>query len=172
MRFRDIHLFDETIASDYLTKPGRSSQCFYYTLPVVDGFYWSSLETVAGLRLMSVGGLEIKGGLPTVDDSTEGELTVRWPTRSPEEEIDIVFNETSISVSAEGGKIDNWFLELSFDKKAELPFRKIDRKRVSCTYSNASYFISAIQGVFSIEPGSGLRIIPEDNRIVLDFSSR
>jgi len=172
MRFRDIHLFEENVASDYLTKPGTSSQCFYYTLPVVDGFYWSSLETVAGLRLKSVGGLEIKGGEPSVDDSTEGELTLRWPTRSPEGEIVIVFNETSISVSAEGRKINNWLLELSFHKRADLPFRKIDRKKVSCTYMNASYFISAIRGVFSIEPGFGLRIYPEDNRIVLDFSSR
>ncbi len=172
MRFRDIHLFDETIASDYLTKRGTSSQCFYYTLPFVDGFIWSSLQTVAGLRLKSAGGLEIKGGDPTVDDRTEDELVVRWPIHSPEGEIVIVFNETSISVSAEGVKTDNWFLELSFDKKADLPFRKIDRKKVSCNYRNAPYVISAIQGVFTNEPGSGLRIIPEDKRIVLDFSSR
>jgi hypothetical protein len=172
MRFRDIHLFDETVASDYLTKRGTSSQCFYYTLPIVDGFRWSSLQTVAGLRLKSAGGLEIKGGDPTVDDRTDGELVVRWPIHSPEGEIVIVFNETSISVSAEGSKIDNWLLELSFDKKADLPFRKIDRKKVSCIYKNAPYVISAIRGVFTSEPGSGLRVIPEDNRIVLDFSSR
>jgi hypothetical protein len=172
MRFRDIHLFDETVASDYLTKRGTSSQCFYYTLPIVDGFRWSSLQTVAGLRLKSVRGLEIKGGDPTVDDRTDGKLVVRWPIHSPEGEIVIVFSETSISVSAEGSKIDNWLLELSFDKKADLPFRKIDRKKVSCIYKNAPYVISAIRGVFTSEPGSGLRVIPEDNRIVLDFSSR
>ena len=172
MRFRDIHLFDESIASDYLTKPGTSSQCDYYTLPVVDGFRWSSLQTVAGLRLKSVGGSETKGGAPTVDDRTDGELTVRWPIHSPKGEIVITCNETSISVSAKGGMKDNWFLELSSDKKANLPFRKIDRKKLSCTYKNAPYSISATQGVFTNEPGSGLRIIPEDNCIVLDVSSR
>jgi hypothetical protein len=172
MRFRDIHLFDETIASEYLTKRGRSNQCFYYTLPVVDGFRWSSQQTVAGLRLKSVRGLEIKGGDPTVNDRSDGELVVRWPVYSPEGEIVIVFNETSISVSTEGRKIDKWLLELSFDKKADLPFRKIDPKKVSCTYKNAPYVISAIRGVFTNEPGSGLRIMPEDKRIVLDFSSR
>jgi hypothetical protein len=172
MRFRDIHLFDEAVASDYLTKKGNSSQCFYYTLPVVDGFRWSSLQTIAGLRLKSAGGLEIKGGTPTVDDRTDGELVVRWPIHSPEGEIVIIFNETSVSISANGGMNDNWFLELSSDKKANLPFRKIDRTKLSCTYKNAPYAISAIRGVFTSEPGSGLRIIPEDNRIVLDFSSR
>jgi hypothetical protein len=107
-----------------------------------------------------------------VDDSTDGELVVRWPIHSPEGEIVITFNETSVSVSAERGKIGNWFLELSFDKKVNLPFRKIESKKLSCTYKNAPYAISAIQGVFTRESGSGLRIMPEDNRIVLDFSLR
>jgi hypothetical protein len=172
LRFRDIHLFDETVASDYLTKKGTSTQCDYYTLPVVDGFRWSSLQNVAGLRIKAAGGLEIKGGDPTVDDRTDGELVVRWPVHSPEGEIVITFNETSVSISAAGGMKDNWFLELSSDKKADLPFSKIDRKKLFCTYKNAPYAISAKQGVFTNEPGSGLRIIPEENRIVLDFSSR
>lgn len=171
LRFRDIHLFDETVASDYLTKKGTSTQCDYYTLPVVDGFRWSSLQSVAGLRLKSAGGLEIKGGDPTVENHTDGELVVRWPVHSPEGEIVITFNETSVSISAAGGMKDNWFLELSSDKKADLPFSKIDRKKLFCTYKNAPYAISAKQGVFTNEPGSGLRIFPEDNRIVLNFST-
>ena len=132
MRFRDIHLFDESVASDYLMKAGTSSQCLYYALPFVDGFRWSSLQTVAGLRLKSVGGLEIEGGVPTVDDSTEGELTVRWPTHSPEGEIVITFNETSISISTEGVK-NNWFFELSSDEKAKRPFVRIDPKKRHCS---------------------------------------
>jgi hypothetical protein len=171
LRFRDIHLFDETVASDYLTKKGTSTQCDYYTLPVVDGFRWSSLQTVAGLRLKSTRGQEIKGGTPTVDDSAEGELVVRWPVHSPEGEIVIIFNETSVSISAKGEMNNNWFLELSSDKKADLPFRKIDHKKLFCTYKNAPYTLSAKQGVFTNEPGSGLRIIPEENCIVLDFST-
>jgi len=172
MRFRDIHLFDESVASDYLTKRGTSTQCLYYTLPVVDGFRWSSLQTVAGLRLKSAGGSEIKGGVPTVDDSTDGELTVRWPVYSPKGEIVMTFDEASFSVSAKGGVKNKWFFELCSDEKAKLPFVKIDRKKISCTYMTAPYSIIAKQGVFTNEPGTGLRIMPEDNRIVLDFSIR
>jgi hypothetical protein len=172
MRFRDIHIFDESIASDYLTKEGTSSQCFYYTLPFVDGFNWSSSETVAGLRLMSVSGSEIQGGTPTVDDGTDGELTVRWPVHSPKGEIVIVFNEKSLGVWAEGGLKDNWFFELSSDKEARLPFGGIESKKLSCTFKNASYSISAIQGGFAKQSDSNLRIMPEDNCIVLDFSAR
>jgi hypothetical protein len=171
LRFRDIHLFNETVASDYLTKKGISSQCFYYTLPVVDGFYWSTLQTVAGLRFKTTEGSEIEGGLPTVDDGTNGKLTVRWPIHSPDGEVVITFNETCVSISTTGNVKDGWLLELSSDKKASLPFRKIDRKKLSSTYKNISYTILTKQGVFTNEPDFGLRIIPEDNRIVLDFST-
>ncbi len=155
MRFRDIHLFDETIASDYLTKPGTSSQCLYYTLPFVDGFRWSSLQTVAGLRLKSDDGLEIKAGTPTVNDSAVGELTVKWPTHSPEGQIVIKFNETSLSVTATGDIKDKWFFELSRDEKAKLPFHKIDRRKLSCIYKNAPYTILAKQGAFTNKTGFG-----------------
>ena len=172
MRFRDIHLFDESVASDYLTKRGESTKCFYYTLPVVDGFRWSSLDTTAGLRLKSADGVEIKGASPTVDDSTDGQLVVRWRTDSPKGRIVMTFNETSVSVSGDGGMKDNWFFELSNDKNAKLPFAKIDDKKLSCTYKNAPYAISATRGKFKTSVDSALRIIPEKNRIVLDFSSR
>lgn len=172
LRFRDIHLFDEAIASDYLTKKGTSTQCLFYTLPLVDGFRWSSLETIAGLRFKSIGGLEIKGETPAVYESANGKLTVRWPTRSPKGEIVITFSETSVSLVAAGGVKDNWFLELSYDKKAELPFAKIDGKKLSCEYKDHRYFISATHGRFAKEADSGLRLHPEHNRIVLDFSLR
>lgn len=171
MRFRDIHLFDESVASDYLTKAGKSTQCFYYTLPVVDGFNWSSLQTIAGLRLKTLDGKEIKGGMPVVDDSHEGNLIVKWPTEYPKGEVVLTFNEKSVSIRAAGMK-DGWYLELSSDKKAELPFGKIDRKKISCSFKNAAYSISAKRGEFTNEPDFGLRITPEDNRIVLDFSIR
>ncbi|MHC4324968.1 MAG: hypothetical protein ACYSUX_11925 [Planctomycetota bacterium] len=169
LRFRDIHLFDETVASEYLTKKGISTQFDYYTLPVVDGFRWSSLEAIAGLRFKTTEGSEIEGGLPTVDDGTNGELTVRWPIHSPDGEVVITFNETSVSISTTGNVKDGWLLELSSDRKAKLPFGIIDRKKLSCTYKNIPYTIPARQGVFTNENGSGLRIIPEDNRIVLVF---
>jgi len=172
MRFRDIHLFDESVASAYLTKAGTSNQCFYYTLPVVDGFNWSSLQSIAGLRLKTSAGQEIEGGMPTVDDGTDGELTIKWPTLSPKGVITIKFNETSVSISAAGDMQDNWHLELSSAKKAKLPFEKIENKKLSCSYMNAAYSILAKQGTFTGETDSALRIIPECNSIVLGLSTR
>ena len=171
MRFRDIHLFDETVASDYLLKKGTSTQCFYETLPFVDGFRWSSKETVAGLRLKS-GPQQIKGGTPAVDDSIEGRLTVRWPTQSPEGAIVLTFDERTVSIRAEGAVKDSFYFELSSDKQADLPFDRIDLRRVSCTFQGTGYAVSAKQGTFMRKAGSSLSVMPEAGRIVLDFSTR
>jgi len=172
LRFRDIHLFDETMASDYLSKRGTSTQCLYETLPFVDGFRWSSKETVAGLRFKSDAGLEIKGGTPHVDDSREGELTVTWPTETPKGAICLTFNERTASIQAEGQLEDAWSLELSRDTQADLPFDRIDSQRVSCSFKDMRYTVFAKQGLFSKTADSSLRILPEAGRIVLDFSSR
>ena len=109
---------------------------------------------------------------PTVDDSTDGELVVRWPTNSPKGEIVMTFNETSLSISATGGLKDNWFFELSSDKEAELPFAKIDRQRLACTFKRTHYVVTARQGTFTAEADSGLRILPGAAGITLDFSTR
>lgn len=172
LRFRDIHLFDETMASDYLSKRGTSTQCLYETLPFVDGFRWSSKETVAGLRLRSSEGVEIKGGTPTVDDSTGGELRVRWPTDAPQGAIALTFNERAVSVRAEGRLKDGWYFELSSDTEADLPFDRIDRQRAACTFKHIRYVVSAQKGTFTQAGAAALRITPEAGRIVLDFSAR
>ena len=172
MRFRDIHLFDERIASNYLTKRGTSTQCEYYTLPVVDGFRWSSLEAVAGLRLKTAQGVEVRGGDPQVDDQTTGELVVRWPLHSPKGEITMRFNESRVDISSKGEIDGNWLFELSNDKDAKLPFQKIDAGNLSCIYKNVPYCVLAKSGTYSNGPDDGLRIVPVNNRIVLDFSLR
>lgn len=172
MRFRDIHLFDEQVASDYLNKRGTTSQYFYEALPLVDGFRWSTLDTIAGLRLMSEGGSEVKGVTPTVDDSVAGELVVRWPTESPKGELVMKFNETSLRISATGELEDQWFLELSSAGEAKLPFTKINRRKLTGTFKGFPYSIPATSGVFAVPGDSGLRVMPEKNSIALDLSSR
>lgn len=170
LRFRDIHLFDESVASDYLTKKGTSSQCFYNALPMVDGFNWSTAETVAGLRFKTTGGAEIKGGTPTVDDRKNGELTIRWPTHEPKGEIVLTLNETTATLEAIGDVKEGWFLELRSSEKAVLPFRDIKSEKLSCLFKETPYSVSAIQGTFTTATESNFRIQPDQGKIVLDFS--
>ena len=173
LRFRDIHLFDETVESDYLTQKGTSSLCYYYTLPFVDGFNWSSLETIAGLRFRNHSGNDIKGACPTVDDSLDGELTVRWPTVSPEGEIVITFNEKQLEISAKGDFKDGWRLDLTGDKaKANLPYVKEQSGKLFCSFMTNDYEITSKQGRFRLKPGWGLIVFPEDAVVSLDMASR
>lgn len=172
LRFRDIHLFDESIASHYLTKPGTSTECHYDTLPFVDGFYWSSAQFVAGLRFKTLAGEELKGGTPTVDDSNEGDLLVRWPVDAPKGWIVMKFNESSVQMTAEGELRDNWCLELSSDKVAKLPFKEITDNKITCEHLDTAYEISATKGHFSKGDGIVFRITPEDHAALLDFSKR
>jgi hypothetical protein len=119
------------------------------------------------------GGYWNQGYYPSIKNaSLEGELTVRWPTESPRGAILLRFNERSVSMRAEGSAPDAWYFELTTDKQADLPFERIDRQEVLCSFKQVPYAVRAKQGTFVQTAGSGLRIVPEAGHIVLDFSLR
>jgi hypothetical protein len=173
LRFRDIHVFDEDMKSDYLTQKGTSSKCDYYTLPVVDGFVWSSEDLIAGLRFKALSNdsiIDIKGGDPVIDDSIKGKLTVSWPVTTPEGVVKIVFDEKSIYVSLETKRKEYWFLELTYDNKREIPFEKIYRKGLDYKFRGFDYSVSLKSGTFTGETESYLRIMPNRGSILLWLS--
>lgn len=173
LRFRDIHVFDEDMKSDYLTQKGTSSKCDYYTLPVVDGFVWSSEDLIAGLRFKTLSNdsiIDIKGGDPVIDDSIKGKLTVSWPVTTPEGVVKIVFDEKSIYASLETKSKENWFLELTYDNAKEIPFEKIYRKCLDYRFRGFDYSVSLKSGTFSGETESYLRIMPNRGSILLWLS--
>ncbi len=170
LRFRDIHLFDESVASDYLDRAGKSTQCFYHTLPVVDGWNWSSTTQIAGLRFKTAAGADIKGAGPTVSANTPGKLTVTWPTVSPQGAITIAFDERSLSITTSGELKNNWSLVLDTKKEAELPFAKINEDRLVCNYRDHAYAVNLTQGKFSGGNNATLQLVPVDNRLVFDLS--
>jgi hypothetical protein len=173
LRFRDIHVFDEDMKSDYLTQKGTSSKCDYYTLPVVDGFVWSSEDIIAGLRFKALSNdsiIDIKGGDPVIDDSIKGKLTVSWPVTTPEGVVKIVFDEKSIYASLETKSKENWFLELTYDNAKEIPFEKIYRKSLDYKFRGFDYSVSLKSGTFTGETESYLRIMPNRGSILLWLS--
>lgn len=172
LRFRDIHLFDEKVASDYLKKPGTSSQCFYYTLPLVDGFFWSSTKVVAGLRFKQNKGQEIRGNSLEIDECSDGKLSVRWPTNSPVGDISIQFVENSIKISAAGQLKNDWYLELNSAPEAQLPFYKIEPKKLYCEFKGWIYAVRLKNGRFEKGEKEPLQIKPEQGLITFDLGFR
>jgi hypothetical protein len=174
LRFRDIHIFNENLASNYLTQNSTSTKCSFFTLPFVDGFNWSSNDNIAGMRFMTeVDGKPklIEGGVPVVDDSIEGKLKITWPLTSFDGELVFEMDENKLQIKLESENPFNWFLDLTTAENAILPFEQITAKKLSCAFEGMDYSISTNKGAFS-EPEEGikLRITPENNTLVLNLA--
>ncbi|MCE5347698.1 MAG: hypothetical protein LLG13_15630 [Bacteroidales bacterium] len=176
LRFRDIHLFDENLPSDYLTEKGTSSKCAFFTLPFVDGYTWSSSDIIAGLRFNAiVDGREIslKGGDPVIKDTIPGRLHISWPLNSISGTLIININELGMDIKMESKNPIKWFLDLTCAENANLPFKKISPSTIDSEFKGVIYSVTAIRGSFS-EPGNGItfRIKPVKNTLVLNLSRR
>ena len=175
-RFRDIHLFDERLPSDYLTEKVTTSNCEFYTLPFIDGHQWSTNNQRAGLRLKAaVNGKKIllEGGDPVIDDSKNGRLHVSWPLKSIDANFVIDFNERGIKMKLESKTSVNWFLDMSTAGRVTLPFTKIGSNRIECKFKGLNYHVDVNKGFISV-PGKEIvyRLTPEKGIIKLDFSKR
>lgn len=174
-RFRDIHLFNEAYASDYLTKAGTSNQCVYTTLPFVDGCMWSTAGQLAGLRLnckdASGKMTEAKGGTPSVEEKGQV-LQVSWPLENRKAVFHITFQEDCMELACDSEDKDfAWNLELTALPGAELPFTTIADQAVSASQKNFDYQIACRTGrfvdlrkeagnrIFKIEPAQGKVIL-------------
>ncbi|MBN1844738.1 MAG: hypothetical protein JW810_03575 [Sedimentisphaerales bacterium] len=171
LRVRDIHVFDENLPSDYLTERATSNECSFFTLPLVDGYLWSSPEKLAGLRLKArVDGNEmlIKGGDPVVASAMPGQLHITWPLTSLSGVLVIAIDERHIEMKMEGTKSLDWFLDLTTAGNANLPIKTIAPHRVDCQFKTRDYSLTAEQGSFSKPEGDTVfRITPKANMIIL-----
>ncbi|KAA6334392.1 hypothetical protein EZS27_017287 [termite gut metagenome] len=171
-RFRDIHLFDENFKSDYLTQAGTSDQCVYTTLPVVDGFLWSTRSELAGLRIVDKNGNDWEFGMPTVSRLSENVLQVEFSTTSGQT-FNIIFYEDRFEVACtKGGKEAAWALELKTASGKELPFQKMNENEIKASFKGFEYAIACKKGKVENVPGSVFRILPIENKIVMDCAKR
>jgi hypothetical protein len=169
-RFRDIHLFDERMESDYLTRAGTSTQCVYTTLPFVDGFFWSSRDKKAGLRLTDKDGNHPTVNAPVVSELPDNVLQVEFSTAS-KQIFRIVFYEDCFEIVCTKGAAD-WFLELETIPNAELPFRSVESNQIKASWNGFDYSIIFEKGVVEKTDNSVFRIKPSKNKIVVNCSKR
>lgn len=168
-RFRDIHLFDERVESNYLTTPCTSNKCEFMTFPFVDGYLWSTSSWWAGMRLVEIlddgSSREIKPGRPEVEERGS-ELVARCSHK--EGNLKISCKEKSLEVSIPNSRV-KWALELTVANGKHAPFTEISTKKIKAELNGNAYEVNAICGRF--EKGEGrrvLRIYPSNGRITLD----
>ena len=172
-RFTDIHLFDENLQSDYLTKPEPSSKFFLYTLPFIDG-YTTTPDKIAGLQLKArVDGKEIviEGNDPVIDDQIAGKLHISWYLKSIPGTFMIDIDEQKMVMELESKDPVNWFFDLDKADNASSHFRTIGPQKIICEFKGMNYDVTAVKGAFS-QPEDEIvfRMSPEKNKLALDFS--
>lgn len=178
--FRDIHMFDENLQSDYLTTPGTGNQFFYYTLPVIDRFYWSTPEEKTGLRIMQ---LEDDGTLKEVilkdPVVTEPAMDVLCVSASDNKgnRFEIVFYENKIDISYQGDKkYFTWMMALKVpeSRKERLPFESFEGTVLRAKFKGFPYKVTCEEG--SIQKGDkteyDLRMIPNKHKLVINCTNR
>lgn len=171
LKFRDIHLFNEKFPSVYETHAATSNECTFFTLPLVDGYIWSSPGKIAGLQFKAVkDGKEIflEGKDPVVDDAIPGILRISWPLISFAGVLKIELTEQELKITVSGVNTINWYLDLATGGNAQLPFKKISAHQIDAVFEGMKYKVIATKGDFST-PADGpvFRIKPETNTLAL-----
>lgn len=178
--FRDIHLFDENYKSEYLDTPGTGGQFFYYTLPVVDRFYWSTPETKTGLRIVRIdkngNKKEVVLTNPVVTEPSKTTLNVESADGNGNNFI-FAFNEDKINISCKVKEKDfNWMLELKMpqDRIDRLPFKNFGKSSIDSEFRGFNYKISCGKG--KIIKGNNtdyvLRFVPAGNKLVINCTTK
>tara|TARA_R110002051_G_scaffold3799_9_gene20314 strand:+ start:16088 stop:17782 length:1695 start_codon:yes stop_codon:yes gene_type:complete len=173
LRFRDIHVFDESLKSPYLDQKVESNQALFFTLPIVDGYLWSSSKKLAGLRFYTLKNgqkVNLIGENPLVTNPTKGKLNIVWPIKNSNAKLIIDIDEKKIRIKMEGDASIKWFLDLDAVAVNELPFVNIEAHTITAEFEGKSYDVKAIKGSFS-EPREEVifRITPQEELIELEF---
>lgn len=152
LRIRDIHIFNERLASTYENRPATSNECSFFTLPVVDGYLWSKPGQIAGLRLLagpSGKSQPLEGGTPIFTRTGPSSLHIEWPLTSVKGNLEIDLEEKRMEIRLTGNDDLDWFFELHTAPGIKLPFTSIQSKTLSGSFQGIPYQVNAPLGHFS-----------------------
>ena len=166
-RIRDIYKFDEKFHSRYHSNPATGTQLIYYTLPVADGFRWSTADDRAGFFIELANGTRVALKDPKVEeDKEDGTLTITSQDAGGKRCI-IHLTETSISLQYDA---TDWTLAFSAPRwnKDDVTSLSIEdhNTRLNLVSQEFPYSISLDKGTF--EWGNGTtpyHIRPKGSRI-------
>ncbi len=161
---RDLYIFDELFKEKFITERENTPDCSYFTLPVVDGFRFSDINTKAGLYLY-------RDGVP---------LTVTEPWRTFEKNgsaniylddmLKFTASESNIHIRC---KRKGWYLCCINSENAVLPYKSFTEKVIKMKFNcygeaDFEYELTLGKGYFR-ESENGFVIFPEDGEIRIDF---
>lgn len=173
--FRDVHLFDERFQSDYVDKAGEGSQFFFYTLPLADGYRWSTPDDRAGLHLVQhlASGEMKRIALNTPEVSEPDMQTLVVTCKDPDKHtFRMTFTEKGFEVVCDTKDKDfNWSLDLHAAPDAELPFKDISDKVMKMQFNGFDYEVNCTAGNVERTDKGTFRLRPDGNRIGLNCTN-
>lgn len=176
-RIRDIHLFDERYAERYLQRRVTTHACTYDTLPVLDGFNWSTHEQMAGMRpVLFDGGGErrpLADGDPDVrakvEEAGPETLLVTLPVREDGHLI-IRCEPASLSFRVAGAVPRTWGLEMSWSKDKPVPIVGGSARGIEYRHNGFDYALHCQVGTVAADPaGNVMTIAAQDGEIVFEM---
>lgn len=177
LRFRDLHLFDEKFKSPYLDTPGKDSHFSFFTLPIMDGFMWSTQKDSASIKLVRLtpdgSGEELRLKDLNVTEQDKSNLFVSAKDESGHT-FTILFTQTGFQVSSDKTPYQ-WTLEMGAPKKDLLPFTRIDTRQVAARFQGFDYTLTSKQGYFlkaTTDSSYVMRVMPEKDMISLDCTNQ
>lgn len=173
-RIRDIHLFDERVAERYLTEICAGPKCEYDTLPVMDGYRWSSAGIQAGIDFEACDAAgrwsPVQGGAPEVRDEPDGTLVARWSACGGS--ICVTCRPEVLTVAVEGAMANSqWRLAFRWAPD-NAPASSLAEGAIRWSQGGSDYDVAVIDGRAEGGAQSGeLFVMPEAGRISLDLTN-
>lgn len=167
---RDIHLFNENFPERYLKTAVTTAECTYETLPVMDGYHWSSREKAAGIRLVSAS-KEVECGKPSVEE-IDSSLVVTVPIKNGGAlRIDCHSEGLRVTMSGADAPKD-WALEMTWDAKIPMELKAVTPTDLRFERQKFPYAVRCGRGEISGDVDAAVvRILPKGGAIELDLNS-
>jgi hypothetical protein len=171
LRFRDIHLFDDSYRERYLTTREDTLAARFDNLPVLDGFSWSRPDDLAGVYLVKMLEDGSTEPLPVsemiVDKHGKDGLKVVLP-HQPRGEITITLSPAELQVTASDLETP-WALELRWSKGTKPPIERVAPDAIYYRHAGFPYILRASQGQIRRAENAAI-VSPINNRIELDMN--
>jgi hypothetical protein len=166
--FRDIHLFDEHVRSDYVDSRGTSNQCVYGTCPIMDGFRWSTPEDRASVQFLIKENGEAVAFIPdrsSVRAVRDREMQVDFV--SDGSRFKVVMSESGMTISSNLPDTE-WYLVMSAAGSKGLPLSvSTDGKFLGAEKNGIGYGIRLKSGLFETD-GEKIMFVPGKGKIEIE----
>ncbi|WP_353566141.1 beta strand repeat-containing protein [Haloferula sargassicola] len=173
-RIRDLHLFNEQYPERYLKNKVTGSTATYDTLPVMDGFHWSTSSDFAGFRPLvnTLSGTRqlLVNGEPTVTEVGTDGLLISMPVTTGGE-LKIHCNPDNLSMEITGASApSDWGVELAWSPQQSTSIVTSSERTIGYQHNNFGYALRTNDAVVSEGiKSSSLLIRPDDATVTFDF---